>query len=681
MPKPIVTDHRYDFRGGRNSSISSDLLNPNELVDVTNTRLNASYGGFTKRTGCQRIHQTVFPSSIDGITQWDAPAGKQVVAISGGKLWWRNGYDYTGAFTSVTPTQTLRSTLNQGNPAGWVAASYSNSRTTAGTTTVNQALVCKLGDPAINNNIISIDGNYTLLGLTITADGTALAGTYAALDTTASFSYSTDGGATWTAIGGTYAAHAGIGTSSTVTFNNINFSFGAGFAPGQLWIAVNFTLYLAGLFTGTGSGTMSVSNGTPNYPFTWATGGAALSGVTIFAPFRANTSGAPLVLFFSNNGHLWSWTGLNPGTLTQIEPVGNLTPSGIVGVIAAYHTRMFASGSLAYLPKTLFWSKIGDATNYTTGTKTDAGSALTDFLTGNALVAMEVIGSSLLLATTEAIMRFTGHASDDIIIAQDTEGISTEVGVAGPYAIKRYENVCAFMSNRGPYAATETYVQPIGEALNPDWAALDNSNLANTVIEYNRGRSELWFAVSRLVDSGLNKVVYVQSVRLNAWQGPWVYSFGIKCMSKYTDSTGNPNIISGGNDGYIRIMDVQAPVTKIVKDDMLYDGSGGTNITMQVELPVIHFGIPALKKALKWILLQADLPISSNPVFNIAFDGASFIPFQVDENNNAEQDYRVDVAGDNSQGFRPRIQFTDDSAYVPTIYGISIIGWNYMRTS
>jgi phosphatidate cytidylyltransferase len=93
-------------------------------------------------------------------------------------------------------------------------------------------------------------------------------------------------------------------------------------APGQLWIAINFTLYLTGSFTGTATGKITTPNagGPANFPFTWATSGAGLSGPTTFAPFRKNASGAPLALFFSNNGHLWSWDGLNPGTLTQIDP-------------------------------------------------------------------------------------------------------------------------------------------------------------------------------------------------------------------------------------------------------------------------------------------------------------------------------------------------------------------------
>ena len=105
-----------------------------------------------------------------------------------------------------------------------------------------------------------------------------------------------------------------------------------------------------------------------------------------------------------------------------------------------------------------------------------------DVLSGEEIMALESIGSSLLIAAEDSIMRFTGQSSDDIAIAQDTEGISSEVGVVGPLAMKRFENVAALLSDRGPYAAFETHVQPIGEQVNPDFAALDIANLPAAVV-------------------------------------------------------------------------------------------------------------------------------------------------------------------------------------------------------
>src|SRR5574341_1472733 len=123
MPKPRVTESRFDFRGGRVSAISPDLLNANELVDATNTRLVNSYGAFGKRLGSQRIHPDALTAAIRGVTQWDISGGKQIVAIANGKLYYRDGFDYSVAFQQATTAATQRTTAALDLPAvgsrGW----------------------------------------------------------------------------------------------------------------------------------------------------------------------------------------------------------------------------------------------------------------------------------------------------------------------------------------------------------------------------------------------------------------------------------------------------------------------------------------------------------------------------------------------------------------------------------
>jgi len=57
------------------------------------------------------------------------------------------------------------------------------------------------------------------------------------------------------------------------------------------------------------------------------------------------------------------------------------------------------------------------------------------------ITALETIGGSLLICTEDSISRFTGYSADDIQIAQDTRGISNEIGVVGPQAILNCENI------------------------------------------------------------------------------------------------------------------------------------------------------------------------------------------------------------------------------------------------
>jgi len=504
MPKPVLNDDRYDFRKGRNTAISPDLLNSDELVDTTNARLSASYGAFTKRSGCQRIHPDVLGlapgSPIRGLIQWDGPSGKQIVAIVNGELRFRNGFNYAQGFSALAPP------------------------------------------------------------------------------------------------------------------------------PGDEFSTTEPAL---------------------------------------FAPFRASASGAPLVLFIASGGKFYTWNGT--ATLTRIDGATPVLPPD-ADLVIAYHTRLFVR-DLNY-KKHIFWSKVGDGTSYTTGSKVDGGSAFVDVLNGEEIVALEVIGSSLLMASEDCVMRFTGHATDDIVISQDTEGVSTEVGAVGKLALKRFENLAAMLSDRGPYVVTETGVEPIGEQVAPDFAALDLSVISKSIIGWNRGRKELLYAVPRTVDGALNKTIYAQAARLQAWYGPWIYSFGITYLARYEDANGNESVISGGADGWIRDMDVG------VLDDVLYNSTGGTNIEMLVEMPVIQFGVPGTTKALSGMELQANLPSGSALEINTLFDDESAFVVDVAVPTLGLQNQRIDM---NGQGKRLRMQFKDASAQMVAVHGFSLHAWDYER--
>lgn len=494
--KELVSESRFDFRGGRVTSISPDLLNSNELVDATNCRIDSKYGAVTKRTGCQRLHLTALgsPSAIRGLVQWDGPSGKQLVAIANGHLYYRNGFNLATAFTD--------------------------------------------------------------------------------------------------------------------------------------------------------EGTAPFSTTVPAF----------------FMPFRDATSGALLVLFIASGGKLFKWTGT---VLTDITAATTAADR-----IIAYHTRAFARNT--NYKKTIFWGKVGDATSFATGTKTDGGSSLVDVLNGEEIIALEVIGSSLLMATEDCVMRFTGQDSTDIVISQGTEGISSEVGVVGPQALKRFENVAGMLNERGPYAVTETAVAPIGEQVLPDFDALDTTVLSASVVAWNRGRKELLFCVPGSGDSSLNKTIYAQAVRLQAWQGPWTYSFGISCAARYEDGNGDEFWISGATDGFIRHMDIGT------KDDVLYDSTGGSNITMLVELPPFHFGRPGSQKALSHSKLQATIPVGHNLTMQTAFDNEAFDTgyFVGGTFDGVLRDYRVDHDG---YGYRLRTKFTDSSAVAPAIYGFRINAYDMSR--
>ncbi|MCI0349113.1 MAG: hypothetical protein L0Z53_06770 [Acidobacteriales bacterium] len=679
--KPILRESRFDFRRGRNSSISADLLNDDELVDLTNGRLTEKYGAFTKRGGTQRVHPDSFSAPIRGVTQWDAPSGRQLVVISNGKLYWRNGTDFATAFQQATTTSVARTTANlsDGGARGWTDPDGTDDGINTLTVAINAAsstvasgsrLVNRIGDPTVDANVNAADDLYTL-SFKVTADGTGLSGTYAAVTADVQVEWAVNGGA-FTALAQVYRVSAGIGMLNASTFAPTVL------VPGgttRVDIRLQLTVYCVGVGSGNGVGKVQCFNTvykTDNFAITWHTGSAPLSltDPASFAPFRASSAGAPLVLYIASGGHMFSWDGAS--TLTQLDPT-NAAPTATA--LISYHTRMFAMSASpsapGLLPKTIFWSKIGDATNFTaTGLKSDGGAAVTDFLTGQQLVALEVIGSSLLMGTSDSLMRFQGHSSDDIVIQQDTEGVSAEVGPIGLQTLKRFENAAAFLTVRGPYVATELSAVPIGEQVLPDFDALDAASLSNAVLQYHRGAKELLFAVPRTSDGTLNKTIYAYSTRLQAWYGPWVYAFGINCMSHFVEASGAENVVAGCSDGYVRLMDVG------MLDDVLYNGTGGSPITMTVELPPLQFGQVGLTKALSGMSLQATLPSGSALKIKHAFDGTSFSEDSVLSGGSGELNYRVDLT---NQGKRARLQFVDASSVAPIVHGFVLHAWAMNR--
>jgi hypothetical protein len=389
------------------------------------------------------------------------------------------------------------------------------------------------------------------------------------------------------------------------------------------------------------------------------------AGPCSFVPFRSTSASAALVLFIADaGGQLWSWDGA--GTLTLLTGTDDAPAASL---IESYHTRLFCN-SVTY-KKHIFWSKVGDGTFWTAGGLTDGGSAITDIGSGEAIAALMRLGSSLAIATEDSIVRFTGYSTEDVKLDQDTEGISTAIGVVGPQAFRPFEQFGAALTDKGPYAISEGGVEPIGVKVEDSFDELDRSAIANAVIGYHRGRRELWFAVEGASDTG-NQTVYVSATRLGAWMGPWTYPFAITDIARYEDSVGDEWLIAGCSDGFIRHLDIGA------LDDVLWDNSGGSAITMTVEFAPIFFDNgPMWRKSLQRFAIEADFPTSSAPYLKYAFDNASLTSTAITPlAHNIVENYRVDAY---AQGYRLRVQFVDASATIPVINGFMVTAWDMQR--
>lgn len=387
-----------------------------------------------------------------------------------------------------------------------------------------------------------------------------------------------------------------------------------------------------------------------------------------FASFRAVTAGAPLVLYIAD-GKVQKFDG---AAVTRIDGT-NFVPAA--DLLASYHTRMFYRDTT--LQKHAFWSKVGNAENCTTGTPTDGGSAMVDVLHGDALVTYEVVGSSLLIATKNSIARYTGYSNDDIRIAQDTEGVSPDVGIVGVLAKTRADTVVSFISAKGPYIATEAGVTPIGVKIEADFAALDKTVLAKAVVEFHEGRKELWCAVAGAGDGGLNKTVYIYSLRLQCWYGPFTYPFGITCMARYEDATGYKTIVAGSTDGFVRNLDVPS----LTKDDVLSNGTGGSTYSARIEFPADLVGRPKTRKLLEALSLQINLRTGDSLDLVSTWDKKAAVPGKVTKTlagSAADGTTLTDVYQTvSSQGKRHVLVITDST---PTAnpFTISALSFSYL---
>lgn len=112
MPKRLIRETYLDgFLGGLVSNITPDTLSNNILVNAQNVRVadwvttSASVGAVVKRPPFRRMHANAIGTApdriIDGVFQWDAPGGAEIVAIASGRLYHKQTDE--GEFTEVIP--------------------------------------------------------------------------------------------------------------------------------------------------------------------------------------------------------------------------------------------------------------------------------------------------------------------------------------------------------------------------------------------------------------------------------------------------------------------------------------------------------------------------------------------------------------------------------------------------
>lgn len=309
------------------------------------------------------------------------------------------------------------------------------------------------------------------------------------------------------------------------------------------------------------------------------------------ARFKTFRSGAVIKLVIAN-GELRTWDG---AVLT----------AAIAGAPAATDFALYKNRGFAIEgTKTLHFSKINDPTLW--GVANLGGSADVETYDSEALAGIIVVGSSLLLFKEDSIARFTGVDTDDIQIDTETEGVSAEVGLIALHTLVRVDEVAFFLSDRGPYIATEAGIQAKGLKVQKEFDFANKEKWADAVAVHNRFRREVELSIPAGAET-TNLTTWVWNYRTDSWSGPFIRAgSGLCTAARYERSDGTESAIYGGYDGFVRELD--APAAIGAKDDVLRNGTGGTNIELDAELPVILGDDPRVVKSLRAKQsVQADL--------------------------------------------------------------------------
>lgn len=333
------------------------------------------------------------------------------------------------------------------------------------------------------------------------------------------------------------------------------------------------------------------SGGTYAIPITWTSKGAMTS-ASAYPSFQAFRDGAGEVCYIAD-GALWKYSG---GARAAVAGTPALT------VLATYNQRLFG---LTGTNQTLHYSDLnnGDTCGVVSAT---SGSAVVRTFGNQQLTGLLTLKGSLALFHVSGVSRFTGLTQDDIAIGAGTQGISTDTGTIAPRSAVAVEGVGYFLSEKGAYRITDAGVEAIDTPASPDptaplLATLGASLFPQIDAVHDKVHQTIrWY----LPDLG----VYCYHYRLNAWSGPFtsIYtSTPTHCLFDGLDGSGNPIVLSGHADGFLRRGDTTGVSGYL--DDVLSDGTGGSAYTMAVTCRRFYTGSPWSDKGWRWLTLFADL--------------------------------------------------------------------------
>lgn len=401
-------------------------------------------------------------------------------------------------------------------------------------------------------------------------------------------------------------------------------------------------------------------------PWTLTNISSALS-TTVDPSFAQFRDGSSDVLYVSDGGALNKWNG----TTFTANIVGTTSTSQIV----VHNQRLWGCGNPSF-PNSIFYSALNNGDSLGNGSA-GGGQIVVRTFGNEEVIGLASLGTSLLIFHRRGISRLTGYGQDDITVSP--AGLTQDVGLIAPKSISIVDNVCYFVSERGLYRCTEGEVAPVSSADTPDQLLPIIRSLTSTQFSairtvINRATRELWISVPTI---GL----FPYHTTLSAWAGPWEGAYitpDTSCLWETSDANGLPVILKGDASGWVSQCDAFSTATANA-DNVMPDGTGGSNYSMTLQLRRMYCGDDALSKSLRFGYLTAQLsgsnscsftwktdndsggytlPVSSESVWGIGTWSGSVV-----WGGASSQSYRIQMGG---TGYYVDITIIDSSTAIPS---------------
>lgn len=334
--------------------------------------------------------------------------------------------------------------------------------------------------------------------------------------------------------------------------------------------------------------------GTLPMTFTQVTGSLSTSTYSDFVAFRDSTGDA---LYVADGGGLNKLTVAAGPTFTLTTDIAS-TPS--VTSVDVFNQRLWACGSPTS-PQSIFYSDENNGDTLGVGASGGGQIIVRTFGQQN-VVAVQALGTSLLIFHRGGVSRLTGYGEDDIVAVP--AGVTGEVGTTAAASVARVGNVIFYVNVRGLFVASPEGVVQVSTPDKPDplsivLPTLTETQLSNVTSVFYRATRELLINVPTVG-------CYVYHTVLQSWSGPWVGTFlnsARQPMAEVGTSDNVPIVLKGGPDGYIERLDSPSTTT----DSALADATPGSVVQMTLQCRRQFSGDFAGAKSYRWGYVLADL--------------------------------------------------------------------------